>query len=267
MTKILINGQPQNSLSAADRAVQYGDGIFTTIKVEQGAPQLWPLHYQRLTKGLQILGIDFNSWDKVQDAINCQAQEAQNAVLKLLISRGEGGRGYQTPEMQQPLWILTVHPMPEHYQKWQQQGIELGLSEIQLARQPKLAGIKHLNRLEQVLVKMHVPDDGPEEMLVCDTQGMIVECSASNLFWQINGVWYTPDLCYCGVAGVMRERILQHFKTVGSPVMQVQASPRILQQAQAVLLCNSLMGIVPVRRYKHYNFAIDSVRQLAREIL
>ncbi|ALT00401.1 hypothetical protein AT746_08975 [Lacimicrobium alkaliphilum] len=264
---MLINGQPQNSLSAADRAVQYGDGIFTTIKVADGKPEHWPLHYQRLIKGLQILGIDFDSWDKVQDAINGLADEAQNAVLKLLISRGQGGRGYQTPKTQQPLWILTLHPMPEHYQQWQEQGVELGISEIQLARQPKLAGIKHLNRLEQVLVKLHAPEQGPEDMLVCDTQNMMVECSAANLFWQTNGLWYTPDLHHAGVAGVMRQRVLEHFEGRGCPVIQVQAPPTALTQAQAVFICNSLMGIVPVKRFGQAEFAIDKIRQLAREIL
>lgn len=266
MTRIVINGQSKDSLSAADRAVQYGDGIFTTIKVEDGIPQHWPLHYQRLVKGLLILGIGFDSWQEVQTAVDKMAREATSAVLKLLISRGQGGRGYQAPKSQQPLWILSAHPMPEHYQKWQQQGIELGLSEVQLARQPQLAGIKHLNRLEQVLVKLHTPEPGPEDMLVCDTQGVMVECSAANLFWQSNGLWYTPDLYYAGVAGVMRERILEHFEGRGSPVIQVQAPPTVLAQVQAAFICNSLMGIVPVKRFGQTEFAIDKIRQLAREM-
>jgi 4-amino-4-deoxychorismate lyase len=267
MTKILINGQPQNSLSAADRAVQYGDGIFTTIKVAEGKPEYWPLHYQRLVKGLQTLGINFDSWKEVQAAVDIMAREATSAVLKLLISRGLGGRGYQAPKTQHPIWILSLHPMPAHYQQWQEQGIELGLSEIQLARQPQLAGIKHLNRLEQVLVKLHAPESGPEDMLVCDTQGMMVECSAANLFWQNNGLWYTPDLHYAGVAGVMRQRILEHFAGRGNSVIQVQAPPSVLAQAQAVFICNSLMGIVPVKRFGQTEFAIDKIRQLAREML
>ncbi|WP_088328395.1 aminodeoxychorismate lyase [Lacimicrobium sp. SS2-24] len=267
MTKVLVNGQCQDHLPVADRAVQYGDGVFTTIKVENGKPQLAARHYTRLKHGLLQLNISYPDFAALETEVDSLADDIGQGVLKVLISRGQGGRGYQAPSSPKPLRILSVHDIPEHYAQWQDAGIRLGLSQHTLACQPQLAGIKHLNRLEQVLVKQETTEPEVDDVLVCDTQGMMVECSASNLFWQSNGIWYTPDLSEAGVDGVMRQHLLARFRDKGIMVNQVAAPPCVLKCAQAVFICNSLMGMVPVTRFQSTAYDIKKVKQLSREML
>ncbi len=262
---MLINGQPHTHLPAADRAFQYGDGVFTTIRVKEGMPEFWPLHKQRLQQGLERLGMVFSQWQQVSQSVHDLASTHVGAVVKVLISRGEGGRGYLPPQQMQANWIVSQHPLPEHYADWRLQGISLGQSEIQLARQPLLAGIKHLNRLEQVLIRQHVHQQGWDDALVCDTDNMLVETSVANLFWQLGHCWYTPDLQFAGVEGVIRRLLIDHLQHKGHQVHQVRATSQVLMQASSVLICNSLMGIVPVRQIGEQVYPMDTARQLNKE--
>lgn len=264
-SSLLINGQPADSLIASDRAIQYGDGVFTTIRIKDGELAFWSEHQRRLEQGLARLGIDFHEWDALGACSVKQAIGHSDAVLKILISRGSGGRGYLPPSPAKANWIISLHPMPSHYALWRQQGISLHLSPIQLAKQPLLAGIKHLNRLEQVLIRQHAQRQGWLDALVCDTDGMLVESSVANVFWRIGNTWYTPELSYAGVDGIMRQHLMRILQKQGDSLYQVRCAPSCLAQATQLLLCNSLMGVVPVTDFAGHQYSLNGLAQLNKE--
>ena len=263
---MIINGIQTSTLDANDRAIQYGDGHFTTLLVKNGQPQLWDYHLMRLQTANQRLFINPLDWAALTQQVSQQASLYSLAVLKVIITRGMGGRGYAPGSDANPTWIISVHDFPGHYPQWQQTGIKLGVSTLYLGHQPLLAGLKSLNRLEQVLIKQQAMAMPWDDVLVCDVDGMLVESSAANLFWCRDGQWYTPDLAYCGIEGVMRNCVLDYFSAINQKVTQVRARPDILHDAEAVFVCNSLMELVPVREIDGVSYDITPVLAL-QEVL
>jgi 4-amino-4-deoxychorismate lyase len=164
----------------------------------------------------------------------------------VIITRGVGGRGYSPEGAANPRFIITYHTIPIHYTLWRTDGIKLTISPITLACQPLLAGIKHLNRLEQVLVKHALAKTDYDDAIVCDTQKNIIETSAGNLFWYKDNVWYTADHSESGVEGVMRNKVLAVMQEKGLLCQVVRADISDLFCSQELFVCNSLMMLVPV---------------------
>jgi 4-amino-4-deoxychorismate lyase len=243
---MIVNGQHTDQINIADRAAQYGDGCFTTMAVHQGEIDHWSAHLTRLQNSCDRLYIAFERWDELTQQVFDIAHNQQNGVIKVIISRGVGGRGYGIAGTDNPSYIITRHDIPAHYSLWQDKGIELNVSSVTLAKQPLLAGLKHLNRLEQVLVKRELEQDAFHDCIVMDTDNQIVETSAGNLFWYIDNAWFTPSLSFSGVEGVMRNHIIDLFKAKGSQIHECRNALDILQEASEVFVCNSLMGVVPV---------------------
>ncbi|MFT4941366.1 MAG: 4-amino-4-deoxychorismate lyase [Paraglaciecola sp.] len=271
---MIVNGQSQTFLNLADRAVQYGDGCFTTISVTDGKAELWAQHLQRLKTSCERLHISFTEWQNLQTGVETLILDKTDAVLKIIISRGEGGRGYGTLNVSSPNYILSLHDKPDHFKQWQQVGISLTLSPIALAKQPILAGIKHLNRLEQVLIKQSLEQTTYVDAVVCDTDKMLIETSMGNLFWRQGSVWYTPELDCSGVEGVMRNHIMEmiqvnrHWKMT---VQEVRSTIRNLTEADEVFVCNSLMKVVPVTHIDNNgdalaNYKIEQVRHIQQNL-
>ncbi|MFT4995482.1 MAG: 4-amino-4-deoxychorismate lyase [Paraglaciecola sp.] len=265
---MIVNGQPQTQLNIADRALQYGDGCFTTLAVRHGRAELWAEHLIRLKLSCARLHIVFSDWNALHRDVKTLIKDQTEVVLKIIISRGEGGRGYGVLGVGQPSYILSLYAMPQHYQQWQGQGIDLGHSPIKLARQPLLAGIKHLNRLEQVLIKYELEQSPYLDAVVCDTDNMMVETSAANLFWRQGPLWFTPQLLNSGVEGLMRNVVMDIFKQNAVAIQAVSAGVSSLQQAQEVFICNSLMGVVPIKSFtpmdtsEKKNFVFDQLSWL-----
>ena len=134
--------------------------------------------------------------------------------------------------------ILSVSAYPQHYDCWRKQGISLALSPVRLGRNPLLAGIKHLNRLEQVLIRSHL-----------ESEGWVTECCAANLFWRKDNVVYTPRLDQAGVNGIMRQFCIRKLAQSSFQVVETNAREEALRHADEVVVCNALMPIVPVRAY------------------
>lgn len=242
------------SVSANFRAAQYGDGCFTTMLFEENQIRLWPLHLNRLAEACEKLHLTGFDPVLLQTQIDSWLEEPQHRdvkkVLKILISAPVGGRGYCRADQNCLDVVVTSHPFPEHYLNWQKNGISVHLSTIQLSQNPQLAGIKHLNRLEQVLVKSDPAQIGGEvhDVLVCDTDGMVVEASAANVFWRIASQWFTPDLQMSGVSGMQRKHIMNCMAHNGINVAEVRSKPAILAAADEMFLCNCIMGLVPVKK-------------------
>jgi 4-amino-4-deoxychorismate lyase len=261
-----VDGQPASGLPAHDRGLAYGDGLFETILIRSGLPTLLDMHLARLQLGCERLAIPCNLSDIGSQLAEFSAQLG-DGVAKLVVTRGEGQRGYALPNPCQPRVILIGAPTPRYPGAHAEQGIRLFPCVTRLAEQPALAGIKHLNRLEQVLARAEWQDAAFAEGLMRDTSGRVIEGVFSNLFIAESGVLLTPALERCGVAGVMRAEIIAQTQRWGVPVQVRDISIEQLLSADEVFVCNSLYGIWPVRQLEQRVWSVGPLtRKLQRSI-
>ncbi len=258
MALSLVNGLVSDQLNTADRGLSYGDGIFETIQISAGKALLWDAHLARLELGANRLKIPFNkslvkAFTSDMHALLANAEDTlkQRSVLKLTLTRGIGKRGYKADPCAVPTRITSLSAMPDMSEK-QRLGIDVVICETRLARQPLLSGIKHLNRLEQVIARSEWDDELITEGIVCDTQDNVIEGCMSNLFWFRQGVLYTPDLTYAGVAGVVRDKLINlcEAKKIAR-IEQGEFSVNHLLGADHVFVCNSVFNILPVVRIRN----------------
>lgn len=223
-----------------DRGLAYGDGLFETVLLRDGKPLLWAQHKARLRRGCQVLGMPVPEEARLDALV--ERAGAGLKVLKLILTRGSGGRGYSAPKLSAPrlLWQITDFSPQVPY--WTE-GVRVRLCYLRLGIQPALAGLKHLNRLENVLARNEWHDPDVVEGLLCDSQGKLIEATSMNLFWYRHGVWETPLLNGCGVAGTLREALMQRLS-----IAEVTLGPEVLQEAESVWLGNSVQGLWPVVR-------------------
>lgn len=258
---MMINGQLATQVAASDRGLHYGDGCFTTARIKGGEVELIAEHLQRLADNSKRLAIPFKQWSMLEQEMRELAKQSSDAVLKVILTRGSGGRGYSSTGCEAPTRLLQTTALPTHYSQWQQQGITLLTSLIRLGQNSQLAGIKHLNRLEQVLIRQHLNQKLAQEALVLDQQGNIVECGAANLFWRKGSQIFTPILDQCGVAGVMRQQLLRCFDRLGYACQRVTQPLAILEDADEVFICNALLPVVPVIQIDQWHYPIGHIVQ------
>ncbi len=242
----LVNGAAGESLSLHDRGLHYGDGLFETIAVVNGAMPLWSRHMDRLQRDARRLGMSPPETSLLRDEAARLCAGARRAVLKIILTRG-AGRGYRFSPAMPPTRILYRYPWPDYPSCHAEYGVRARVCELRLGRNPRLAGIKHLNRLEQVLARSEWEDENIAEGLLLDELGHVVEGTQSNLFVVRDGRLLTPALSYCGVAGVMRGLIMDEAPRLG--IFCEEATLRLgdVLEADEVFFCNSLIGIWPVR--------------------
>lgn len=255
----LINGETIDALTVNDRGLQYGDGLFETIAVKDGQCEHWYEHMARLAAGCERLKIPVPDGQLLLAEAQQLYADKQRAVLKIIITRGSGGRGYRIPELVSASRIISIHDWPEFPSINRRLGVQLHLCETKLSHQPALAGIKHLNRLEQVLARSEWTDPDISEGLMNDINGNIIEGTMSNYFAVINAELVTPEIVDCGVAGIMRAHIMRqavlHEITVHERNMKIEE----LLSADELFICNSIIGIWPVRQLldTHYKVIGD----------
>ena len=170
-----------------------------------------------------------------------------------------GGRLYSRRGCGEPTRIVSLAPWPQHYSDLQQRGVSLRLSPVRLARNPQFAGIKHLNRLEQVMIRAHLDQTDADEALVLDTEGWVVECCAANLFWRQGSQIFTPDLSASGVDGIMRRSLMAQLAAAGQACQVIKSEPAQLLAADEVVICNALMPVLPVRQIEAVEFTERSL--------
>lgn len=231
-----------------DRGLAYGDGLFETMRVEQGRVPWWQAHLARLAAGAVRLCLPAPDagW-LATEARGLLARAPGAGVLKLVYTRGAGGRGYAPPAAPEPGWLLSAHapPPPEG-------PLVLRWCDTRLALQPALAGLKHLNRLEQVLARSEWQDPAVHEGLMLDTSGRVACATAANVFVRLDGGWRTPPVRECGVAGIARAWVLANAEAV-----EAELSPDEVRDAEALFLCNAVRGILPVGRLGERAWAAD----------
>ena len=250
-TFFLVDGRPQECIPASDRGLAYGDGLFETIRCKNGRAPAWPLHLQRIASGAEVLGLELDKavLEAYLDSALSLAGQAQlsDIVIKMLVTRGDGGRGYLPPVTAKLRTILIIKP----YQATLDVDVELKNCAYRLNHNPTLAGIKHLNRLEQVLTARSANLNAHQQGLVFDIDDRIIETLHHNLFLVKNGGLLTSELNLCGVAGVLRRAILEQFAPkLGLATSVADVYEQDLQTADEVFICNSVHGITPVRQWQ-----------------
>lgn len=265
-----VDGQPADSLSLKDRGLAYGDGLFETIAVRGGQPILLDRHLARLAEGCARLAIAADI-GLIGDELLRYAAAMGEGVLKLILTRGDGQRGYAPDPAAPGRRILQGNPPAAYPAAHAEHGIRLFPCTTRLSRQPLLAGLKHLNRLEQVLARAEWQDSEHAEGLMLDRTGRVIEGVFSNLFIVRDGVLITADLQRCGVAGVMRAEILFQAESLAIPSQITDISLEQLQWADEVFVCNSVYGVWPVRAYAALSWPVGpltrKLQSLARALL
>jgi 4-amino-4-deoxychorismate lyase len=244
-TRYWIDSQPSTCLDPRCRIVQYGDGLFETLRVRRGVPQYLDRHLQRLQAGCERLQLPFEDRDGLAAEVRERGRECRDGVIKIVLGRAAGGRGYRFEAEQGVTRLVSTHPLPPVPPEHGERGVRLRLCKLRLGLQPALAGIKHLNRLEQVLARAEWRDEYDEGLLL-DSNGHLVEGTMSNLFLGRDGALLTPRLDACGVAGVMRSVLIDLAVAAGIAVHRQSLLPADLSTAEEVFVCNSLIGVWPV---------------------
>lgn len=242
LLELLVDGAPAPPGWPLDRGLLYGDGIFETMLVNQGRIRLVDLHQARFADGcrrLSILADQQHIWDQVQQA----AARLEHAVLRLQLTRGSAiARGYAATGLEQPRWMLAVfdtkagHSLPRPLRVCSLQG--------RLGENPDLAGLKHCNRLEQVLARQEMAGGDAWEGLMASSSGLLISGTMSNVFVEIDGEIVTPAIDRCGVAGVMRAAVLREAAEAGITVRVAGMAFGELSRASALYLSNARVGLV-----------------------
>jgi len=266
-TRHLVNGKPIDHIAVVDRGMQYGDGCFETIAVQRGHALLWEPHLARLLDGCERLGIKMTSDIKlIRQEAEQLAAGVDCAVLKIIITRGQGGRGYRPQTGLSPTRILSLSPWPVYPQDYRATGIALRLCDTRLSENSRLAGVKHLNRLEQVLARAEWQDDFQEGLMLSQS-GSVVEGTMSNVFVQVGDKVVTPLIETCGVTGIMRDAIIKQLAETRVNCEQMRVDLNMLYDADALFISNSLIGLWPVTTLEHKTFPITELQRQLQDAL
>ena len=268
----LINGDFNQAISPLDRGFAYGDGVFRTMVIRSGLPVNWPLHYQKLVADCAAIGIvcpsaellmsDFLQLFSIED-VDSEKQE----VAKIMITRGEGERGYKPPAVTTPTRVIIKSAMPQYAKESYAGGVQLHVCNTRLSSQAKLAGVKHLNRLENILARMEWRDEDIFDGVLLDQQGGVIECTMSNIFARFDKVLVTPDLSECGVAGITRQRICDVSSALN---LTAEVAPLLLSrmlQADELIICNSLYGAFQVSKIGDTTWVQQALAKTFRNLL
>ncbi len=254
---MIINGLPGNSISASDRGLMYGDGVFRTLLMRQGKPVLWQQHYNKLQHDCAAIGIKCPPVQllasDMEQLTQSHAEAKTDGIAKIIITRGYATRGYAPAANPQLTRILSFSPTPIYPETYASQGISAHICKLRLGHQSRLAGIKHLNRLENVLAAAEWNDEKIAEGILLDGEGHVIEGTRSNLFLVRNGKLYTPDLSRCGVAGLQRDRVIDYAKQQRIVCKISDLMMDDLLSADEVFLVNSVIGLWPVREMPGFN--------------
>jgi len=256
---ILVNGEVVDQIPVNDRGFQYGDGLFETIEIFEGRPVFLEHHLQRLRTGCSSLKIPFFSDKQLTDDIHRVSHQAKHAVLKIIVTRGIGGRGYRQPKVLQATRVVSLHPFPDYPFNFPNQGINTRFCTTRLGLNPSIAGIKHLNRLEQVMARSEWDDLEIQEGIMLDITDNVIEGTMANLMYVKNDTVYTDKLQFAGVKGVMREVLKNLIADHHLTLVEHSYRKEALLAAEEVFVCNSIIGIWPIKKIDDVNFSVGKI--------
>ena len=260
MNKILINGKKDNRISVTDRGFQYGDGLFETIAYKNNTLIYWREHLQGMNNACKVLDleiIDEDIW--LKDIKKTIKDNDQDLVIKLIYSRGEAQRGYKIPETTSPIRVVMSSPLPVYAEELYNKGVRLTICETPASSNSRLAGIKHLNKLENILARNEWSDKKIFEGLMLDDFNNVIEGTMTNLFAVKNNSLYTPILKRSGVNGIIRQRIIDLAKNDNIVTQQIEIKLDKLLEMDEIFISNSLIGLCPVNKIDTNYYKIGSI--------
>ena len=264
MRSTIVNGvavaAAAPAIAVADRGLNYGDGLFETMLLSEGRIRFLDAHLARLVLGCRRLSIAPPGADVLRHDITSVCASQREGVVKVVVTRGNGGRGYRPDPASMTTRIVSLHEVPETTTQ-----IRARWCETRLSRNPALAGIKHLNRLEQVLAQQEWSDGSIAEGLMLDHEGELVCATAANVFVVQAGELRTPDLRYCGVRGIMREVVLRRATQLGISVHEEPLWPHHLESADEIFVTNAVRGVRSVVSLDGWTWREGSVTQAIRK--
>ena len=247
MISPLIDGRAAGSIDSADRGLQYGDGLFETISCRDGQARWLGLHLQRLQQGCERLRLAFREFEPLAAEIRAMAAGQQRCIVKVIVTRGTATRrGYAPGGDERATRIVSRHDWPQAPARTAG-AFRVGVSSVRLGINPLLAGLKHLNRLEQVLAQMARDEAVQDEVLMLSSAGQLIGGSMSNVFLADDSGLFTPELCDCGVNGVMRQLVLEAAARHGVAVRVRAVAGGELAGVREMFLTNVRWGVRSVR--------------------
>lgn len=264
---VRINGHSTSTIDAVDRGLFYGDGVFRTVCMVAGIPRCWAYHDRQLRADCRRLSLPEPESAQLIADINALFADGGDGIAKVVITRGVGGRGYTPPVECQPTRMVLRYPPPAYPKAYAETGVDVGIAETRLARQPALAGMKHLNRLEQVLARRECHLHGWPEAIMCTDDDRVVSGTMSNLFLVRHGRLATPSIRDAGVCGATRACLLERFADHGYPVDVKDLSLCEALEADEVFLCNSTMPVWPIRTIEQQLVPRGSMADLAKAFI
>jgi 4-amino-4-deoxychorismate lyase len=262
----LVDGAQVTSVDVLDRGLHFGDGLFETIACPRGTPRLLDLHLARLLSGCARLKIPFTDDAVLRAEIAALSVGGEAVLLKVIVDRGSAtARGYGPHGDERPRRIVLRYEWPAEPPQWREEGVPVRIAALALGENPALAGLKHLNRLEQVLARAEAPDSRALEALLFSSSGSLISGTMSNVFLVRDGRLYTPRLDRCGVAGVMRQALMTQAQRAQIAVTEAVLGRTELEQAEEIFLTNARIGIWPVRTLEGRKLGVGTLtRRLQR---
>lgn len=264
MIDCLVNGELGDQVSAADRGLHYGDGLFETIAVIDGQPRFWQGHMNRLAAGCERLGLPVTPQAVLLREVQTVSAGRTKCMAKILLTRGASNIGFQPKPVIEASRVVCSFPWPQAEGNPEILGVNARICDLRLGIQPELAGINHLNRLEQVRARAEWNDSTIHEGILLDREDHVVSAIRSNIFLVCGGLILTPRLDRCGIRGVMRSAILAAFR---ERCEQRRIGIDMLPEADEIFICNALHGVYPVRRIDHWEYEVGNVTREAQEWL
>ncbi|MFT5976328.1 MAG: 4-amino-4-deoxychorismate lyase [Gammaproteobacteria bacterium] len=260
MPESLINEPLINeALEWQERGLHYGDGLFETLLKVDGEVPYWLSHYQRLVKGCKQLYLPIPDYDWLENKVTEVTNNTDTCVVKIIVTRGLGGRGLNLPYANQSSVFVLSYP----YTQPSITALKVSVCDTKLPINPNLSGLKHLNRLDYILATIELSNkQDKDEAILCDTEGFIVEGIISNLFFIKDGQLFTPSLSLSGVDGIMRSKIIEHSGKIGKQVHIDRFKLDQLLQADESFLCNSVQGIRPIGSINGQAFETGTISRL-----
>lgn len=249
----IVNGISTKTISADDRGLMYGDGFFSTLKVRHNKVEHWALHVDRIQFSAEKLQFPVVDISKIEEELETLigAQSSTNGVIRLTITRGSGQRGYKPSNLSSPSTILSWSETSEALLADLSHGVELTVCSVNESSNPALAGVKHLNRLPQVLASSQIPDDCFDGIMLADQH--IIGGSKTNIYFYREGGWQTPSVTRAGVDGTVRRWLLAAQKNVKEASLGLE----ILHDAQYCMVSNALYGMIPVTKILQHRYDIS----------
>lgn len=256
MLQCLINGEISTFIAATNRGLNYADGLFETLVVHNTHPRSWQAHMDRLSAGCERLGMEMPPQAILLREVQTVSAGMTDAVVKIVLTRGGTGRGYTPPDTSASSRIVSAHYYPDGVVELARDGVKARICELRLAIQPALGGIKHLNRLEQVLASAEIRDSNAVEGVMLDSEDHVISAISANIFLVIDDRILTPRLDRCGIRGVVRSKILAAF---APRCEQRRIHVDMLWEANEIFISNSVRGIIPLTAINDQTFRIGPV--------